>query len=354
MVTVMVRSLLKYYCMVIFLTMSCLALGITAKAQGQSDLCTFVVQAVPLIASCEYLDETHGKGSYLLSIDAAYTSSLSAKGESHKISKQLVSALISVLQNAIIYNYDISAVNIQTLDGSGCLKLTQTAYQRCVDTASDGNTTALGSCIVAAITSGKCPKKAAPVQPSQRRVMLRSQHRSLDYVDIADMIKKYDFYCTDNDPHFMDYKQFSNPKGGGFDNFFLVSLRDRTIVDTGSGLRWQQSGSQRALDFERAQAYIRSLNSNKFAGFDDWRLPTLEEAMSLIEPEASMNPQQTLFKEAIALHVDHRFDSQLVIWTGDTFKSAWGTEQWTVSFIDGQAIRSERRYTLFVRAVRSE
>ena len=48
---------------------------------------------------------------------------------------------------------------------------------------------------------------------------------------------------------------------------------------------WQQSGSSERMQFEDAKKWITELNLKGFAGFNDWRLPTLEEAMSLMEPE---------------------------------------------------------------------
>ncbi|HXB21293.1 MAG TPA: DUF1566 domain-containing protein, partial [Candidatus Solibacter sp.] len=57
------------------------------------------------------------------------------------------------------------------------------------------------------------------------------------------------------------------------------------VVDSTTGLMWQRDGSgPQLMDRQEAKAYARSLNARKFGGFDDWRLPTLEEAMSLITP----------------------------------------------------------------------
>jgi hypothetical protein len=68
---------------------------------------------------------------------------------------------------------------------------------------------------------------------------------------------------------------------------------DRVVVDHTTGLTWLQSGSKETMDYEAAQKYIAKLNKQSFAGYNDWRLPTLEEAMSLMEP--SINETTTLY-----------------------------------------------------------
>ena len=47
------------------------------------------------------------------------------------------------------------------------------------------------------------------------------------------------------------------------------------VTDQITGLSWQQSGSEEYLTFKDSEAYIQKLNEDKYASFDDWRLPTL-------------------------------------------------------------------------------
>lgn len=56
----------------------------------------------------------------------------------------------------------------------------------------------------------------------------------------------------------------------------------RVVVDHLTGLMWQRSGSADIMIGERAEAYVDSLNKIGFAGYSDWRLPTAEEALSLV------------------------------------------------------------------------
>jgi len=57
---------------------------------------------------------------------------------------------------------------------------------------------------------------------------------------------------------------------------------DETVTDLATGLVWQQSGSEFPLTWSGAKAYIQELNSSGFAGSHSWRLPTVEELLTLL------------------------------------------------------------------------
>ncbi len=85
---------------------------------------------------------------------------------------------------------------------------------------------------------------------------------------------------------------------------------------------WQQSGSTERFDFKKLNYQIRQLNLNGYGGFSDWRIPTVEEAASLME--------NTLFGE---LFIDQIFDeTQKYIWTSDREDQNFS---WNISYVDG-------------------
>ncbi len=92
--------------------------------------------------------------------------------------------------------------------------------------------------------------------------------------------------------------------------------KDGTISDHATGLMWQQSGSGGIL-YKKTGEYVSKLNSDQFAGYDDWRLPTIDELMSLLEPEEQSND----------LYISTLFDKeQRWCWSSDRRLSegAWG------------------------------
>lgn len=59
---------------------------------------------------------------------------------------------------------------------------------------------------------------------------------------------------------------------------------DGTITDRATRLLWEQSGSPYPLTWPQAREYIDKLNKKCFGGYNNWRLPTVDELLSLVKP----------------------------------------------------------------------
>ena len=64
---------------------------------------------------------------------------------------------------------------------------------------------------------------------------------------------------------------------------------DCTISDFATGLMWQKSGSDEEISYNKSKSYIEMINNSKYAGYNDWRLPTLDELKSLLTKEKQSN-----------------------------------------------------------------
>lgn len=138
------------------------------------------------------------------------------------------------------------------------------------------------------------------------KIKLRSRPTENLTKDVVEIIVKDKGY----------YDSVNNKFASGFPNVYEVQKGGKVVYDHASGLIWQQSGSTKAMPYEKTKAYVEALNSQNIAGYSDWRLPTLEEAMSLMEP-TQMNGD---------LYIDPKFDKQQRwIWTSDlsSASSAW-------------------------------
>jgi hypothetical protein len=166
-------------------------------------------------------------------------------------------------------------------------------------------------------------------------LQLRSQSITLSKQKVIDMIRKYDFYDEDK-----------NPKGKGFLHKYILQEKNgnKIVIDAETNLMWQRSGATYKIESGDAKNCIKELNKKGYAGYNDWRLPTLEEAMSLIERE----------KPNDGLHINPLFDKkQNWIWTSDSCEN--GARVWYVSFLSGSCgnIHLFNYGYDYVRAVRS-
>jgi len=157
-------------------------------------------------------------------------------------------------------------------------------------------------------------KRTTIVQP---RYQLRNTPKTLSGKDVIDMLKKHNFFCK----KYSWTENYFN-ESGNFENDFADS-GDGTITDRAIGLMWQKSGSDNYMTYNKAEAYIRKLNDEKFAGYRDWRIPTLEELASLFKNKGIENN----------LYINPIFDKKKWwCWSADRRGSGgW----WIVNFHDG-------------------
>ncbi|MGH7454916.1 MAG: DUF1566 domain-containing protein, partial [bacterium] len=134
-------------------------------------------------------------------------------------------------------------------------------------------------------------------------------------------------------------------EGKGIVHLYQLQERhgSKLVIDYATDLIWQQGGSENVITFGDAEAYIRQLNVEKYGDYDDWRLPTLEEAISLMEAE----------KKNGDLFIAPTFDqTQKWIWTADKKNAA---VVWVVIYYYGMCGDVLAETDLFyVRAVRRE
>lgn len=186
------------------------------------------------------------------------------------------------------------------------------------------------------------------------KLSLRSTPKGILFArEIDEMIKKYNFFSLGRDwmglPEDQQalYENWANPLGKGIEHFYEAKTikGDKVVIDYTTSLTWQQLGSpETKTGYVEAQSYVGGLNSDNFAGYNDWRIPTLEEAMSLMEPRRLNHG---------LLYIDPIFDKTFdYIWTTDYFPGS--KENWLVSFSLGNCeAYDDFIASAYVRAVRS-
>ncbi len=167
--------------------------------------------------------------------------------------------------------------------------------------------------------------------PSHRATSLRSGYIKADKAEIAAVIKSKNFYDKRHNRY------------GGFKTTFSREVRDgkQVVVSTTFRLMWAAEGSLNMMTFKEAGKWIGSLNRKRFAGYNNWRLPTVEEAAVMLRKELN---KDNLFT------YDEFSPVQRFIWTGDSYSE---NIRWAVSFSFGSVTTDSINGSEFVRPVRS-
>ena len=170
-----------------------------------------------------------------------------------------------------------------------------------------------------------------PGKSTVRSVKLRSQPRRVESDEISRVIDERGFSLPGEETRGDFVHQYVTTKQGGVE----------VVEDKATGLMWQKTGSTKTMPFEKALDYVARLNRDGYAGFSDWRLPTLEELVSLVEPTQKNG----------YLYIDARFDdTQRWIWSADKFNDSQG---WGVVFYEGKLYVPTFTFPYYVRAVRA-
>ena len=118
---------------------------------------------------------------------------------------------------------------------------------------------------------------------------------------------------------------------------------DKVVIDNATGLMWHQNGSYNYfLEYKMAEKWLKKLNKRGYAGYSDWKFPTVEEASSLLES----------YKKNGGLYIDPVFSNkQGSIYTGD--KENGSAAAWRVRFSYGSVYLYNFNHYDYVRPVRS-
>ena len=110
------------------------------------------------------------------------------------------------------------------------------------------------------------------------------------------------------------------------------------VYDRTTDLRWQKEGSPYALNWHEAHDYISFLNTNRYGGLCTWRLPTVDELMSLLHPASTERSR-------------HDDSHRKWLWSSDMHGKS---ESWYINLDMGYVANQDRDCPNFVKAVSSQ
>ena len=110
------------------------------------------------------------------------------------------------------------------------------------------------------------------------RIQLPHQPAELAEEDVVALVNTYNFVDQERNPQ------------GDFSNDFMDNGDGLTVTDASTGLMWQRGGLD-IMSHRSMRRAIAQLNEQGFAGHHDWRLPTMAEALSLLERDKGPQDQ---------------------------------------------------------------
>lgn len=173
-----------------------------------------------------------------------------------------------------------------------------------------------------------------------RILRLRSDPETLSKQQIVQMIRKHRFH------HPANWSKYGLPASitGDVQHDYELKKSNgvQVVIDYATGLMWQQDGPADPMTWQDTRSYIAQLNTTQYAGYSDWRLPTIEELASLLEPEKQ---QENLYLASV-------FGSTpLWCWSAD--KATLPNTAWYISFNAGGIQQHVVDKSIFVLAVRT-
>lgn len=112
--------------------------------------------------------------------------------------------------------------------------------------------------------------------PEIQTMSLPTGSAEMSEEDVVALAKKYNFVDHERNPD------------GTFTRYLVDAGDDQTVTDLVTGLTWQRGGCD-IMSHRSMRKTLDQLNAETFAGYDDWRLPSMAEALSLMEREKTQD-----------------------------------------------------------------
>jgi hypothetical protein len=152
----------------------------------------------------------------------------------------------------------------------------------------------------------------------------------------------------------------------------FIDNGDGTTTDTETGLVWEAKSDDGSIhdrddlytwsaggvnsDGTAYTGFLAALNGERFAGYDDWRLPTLEELLDIVDYERFEPATPPAFNDRCRTGCENTQCSctaSAIAWSSTT-NAANSSFAWGVSFVLGGVSLNAKTGSYHVRAVRGD
>ncbi len=127
-----------------------------------------------------------------------------------------------------------------------------------------------------------------------------------------------------------------------------------TWTDPDTSLMWQVDVEENKYTFEEASKYVDKLNKQKYARYNDWRIPKKEEIKTLITSDAYECSNRNSYNIKIDLleSLKHCDKHSASYWTSDNSNNNGTDYVWKANFFKGNIFDDHKSSINYIRCVR--
>lgn len=127
-------------------------------------------------------------------------------------------------------------------------------------------------------------------------------------------------------------------------------INDKVWIDSETSISWQVEVESKKYTWDEAFEYIQKLNNEQYCGYEDWRIPTLDELKTLVTNEKYKceNGYEYRIKKSL-LKSMYNNDDWASYWSSTTLSKSFGHY---LSFMYGCGYDTAKTNLKYIRCVR--
>lgn len=133
-------------------------------------------------------------------------------------------------------------------------------------------------------------------------------------------------------------------------NVDKINVNDKVWIDTDTSLGWQIEVDGKKYTWDEAFEYIQKLNNERYCGYEDWRIPTLDELNTIVTKKSykSENGYEYKIKNNLLKSMCNN-DDWAFYWSSTAPSRP---SSYYLSYINGFSYETLKTKSMYIRCVR--